>query len=114
MGAGGDSGRYLSAKPLWDTLQIKYPRYSYKKLGIEIGFSPEAIRQWRDGKRRIKFVSGDKIAVSLGMHPAEIWGDEWWDIPDITKPDKGPTKKYKKKKKEVINDYQGYDVQRSA
>jgi hypothetical protein len=26
------------------------------------------------------------MAIRMGMHPAEIWGADWWNIPDILDP----------------------------
>lgn len=29
----------------------------------------------------VTIFAAEKIAVSLGYHPADLWGDEWWTVP---------------------------------
>lgn len=40
----------------------------------------KAVRIARE-KGRIPIASADRLAVALGMHPCEIWGNLWWDLP---------------------------------
>ena len=34
---------------------------------------------WRWTVEDIPFHKADEIAVSLGVHPVEIWGDDYWE-----------------------------------
>lgn len=36
---------------------------------------------WRWALDDIPFHTADAIAVRMGVHPAEIWGDAYWDQP---------------------------------
>ena len=47
-----------------------------------LGVSHETVRKWRCGERPTVFVDrADQYAVRLGLHPALIWGDAWWNLP---------------------------------
>jgi transcriptional regulator with XRE-family HTH domain len=47
-----------------------------------LGVNPGTITRWRnstpDHPATIHFVKADEIAVRVGVHPAAIWGQEWW------------------------------------
>lgn len=41
------------------------------------GVTQRTVCRWRSGSgvdRRI----ADAVAVRVGLHPAEVWGDDWW------------------------------------
>lgn len=38
--------------------------------------SPTTVQKWR--QRGIPPMSADRLANALGLHPAEVWGDAWW------------------------------------
>jgi hypothetical protein len=41
-------------------------------------------RIWRSQVRRELTINiADRIACSLGLHPALVWGDEWWEASRI-------------------------------
>ena len=42
-----------------------------------LGVGVHTVRSWRTGRRRIKATAADRLAVGLGLHPAELW-PEWW------------------------------------
>jgi hypothetical protein len=46
-----------------------------KRLNVHAG----TVTAWRKGQR-LKYLKADRIAVDLGLHPYEIWGDEWWKV----------------------------------
>ncbi len=44
-----------------------------------IGMTDRSVTRWmQDG--RIPWSSADEAAVALGLHPALVWGDAWWDV----------------------------------
>jgi hypothetical protein len=43
-----------------------------------LGVSRQRVSQWRNGDR-IGVFKADEYAVKvLGVHPCEVWGEEWW------------------------------------
>jgi hypothetical protein len=38
---------------------------------------------WNWKKHGIPEPQADKVAVRMGLHPASIWGDEWWDLANL-------------------------------
>jgi hypothetical protein len=52
--------------------------YNHCELARHTGFAVRSIQRWtRDG---IPLWSADKLAISLGVHPANIWPD-WTTTP---------------------------------
>jgi ACT domain-containing protein len=45
----------------------------------EIKMSRNTFWQYKKGKQ-IPYLTADKIAISLGVHPTHIWGDEWLTV----------------------------------
>jgi lambda repressor-like predicted transcriptional regulator len=43
------------------------------------GTSTRQLERWK-AAGRIRAVMADRVAVAIGMHPAEIWGDQWWAL----------------------------------
>lgn len=41
------------------------------------GVSTRTVQRWRRGAL-LQVATADRVACELGMHPAEIWGDDWW------------------------------------
>lgn len=35
--------------------------------------------------------AADRLAVDLGLHPAEIWGDAWWELTAVEEPHRVPS-----------------------
>lgn len=33
--------------------------------------------RWKAGQD-VRYPTADRVAVALGWHPAELWGDDWW------------------------------------
>ena len=44
--------------------------------------SERQYHRWKKGAR-VSVANADRIAVALGRHPAEIWGQDWWALPTI-------------------------------
>jgi hypothetical protein len=62
----------LPAAPLLDRLSGTVP-----EIAQALGVSDRTIQRWR--ATGIDPYLADQIAIKhLGMHPWEIWGDEWW------------------------------------
>ena len=51
-----------------------------KEAGLRAGVSKNRIQQWRqDPGIQIEEYEADRIAVTLGVHPGELWED-WFNI----------------------------------
>jgi lambda repressor-like predicted transcriptional regulator len=52
---------------------------SQRELGEICGVANETISHWiRHGG--VPEPQADRIAISLGVHPSAIWGDEWFNL----------------------------------
>lgn len=47
------------------------------RCALAVGTSHQQWRRWLT-TGRIQRAVADRAACRLGMHPAEIWGDDWW------------------------------------
>ena len=46
-----------------------------------VGVRPRTVHRWvADGGLPVDVA--DRVAVSAGFHPGEVWGAEWWALPD--------------------------------
>lgn len=53
-----------------------YPKLDNGELAVRCGVSLSSInRWWRDG---MNLDVADKVAIHLGRHPFELWGDAYW------------------------------------
>lgn len=43
-----------------------------------MGVSDRSVCRWRSGFHGVHPKVADEVAVRLGFHPAEVWGDDWW------------------------------------
>ena len=43
--------------------------------------SPTTVRKWRAEPARINRFTADEYAIKLGVHPSQIWGPIWYQIP---------------------------------
>lgn len=77
--------KLLSPKPI---LRRFDDTTSQQEIAKTLGVHPTAVSQWQRGGR-IHWILADTIAVRLGTHPAELWGDEWstLHLPDLTNGD---------------------------
>ena len=75
--------RTLPLQPLLDLTELLGPC----DIASLCGVARETVYRWRDGTTTtITPGDADRMAIRMGMHPAEIWGDDWWNIPDILDP----------------------------
>ena len=59
-----------------------YPGSSLCAISDALNVSRGVIYQWQ--ARGIPLDAADKVAVkSLGVHPAALWGDLWWEATPI-------------------------------
>jgi transcriptional regulator with XRE-family HTH domain len=71
----------LPIKPLLDLTELLSPTDTASLCGV----SRVTVYRWRRGESAsIAVHDADRIAIRLGMHPAQLWGDDWWDIPAPT------------------------------
>jgi hypothetical protein len=72
--------RALPVGPLLDLIAHLDAPEAAAKLGV----SDDSIRQWRSrGTTKLFVDRADQYAVRLGLHPALIWGDDWWSLPEV-------------------------------
>lgn len=43
-----------------------------------IGMAPASMHRWFADGVVPSIAKADQAAVALGLHPVQIWGDEWW------------------------------------
>lgn len=77
--------KFLSAKPLLGKFD---DTTSQREIAERLGVHQSAVSAWQRGGK-IHWVLADDIAVRLGTHPAELWGDDWTTLhlPDLTESD---------------------------
>lgn len=65
---------YLSAQPLMDRF-----RYDLNpdKIAEILGCNSNTVRCYLTGKYTIHYLKADRYAIRLGLHPFNIWGEEW-------------------------------------
>ena len=44
-----------------------------------LGTGREAVYKWLSNNTRFDAWQADRFACRIGLHPANIWGDQWWD-----------------------------------
>lgn len=42
------------------------------------GTTRNAVRRWHENG--VHPVVADRVCARLGLHPADVWGDDWWRI----------------------------------
>lgn len=50
---------------------------SAREQATACGVTVRTVGRWRAGAG-VDRRTADEVAVRLGLHPAEVWGDEWW------------------------------------
>ena len=53
-------------------------------LNRRLGVNRRQVYRWRTAGR-IGVVTADRVACRLGLHPCEVWGNDWWSIPPTKK-----------------------------
>ena len=49
------------------------------KIASVLGLDLSTVHRWRR-RGSLTAVVADHAANALGLHPAEVWGDAWWDV----------------------------------
>ncbi len=75
------SGKHLprlSAAPVIAELERQHRthRDTIENCGVALA----GFRQWL--RRDLSWRQADEAAAALGLHPNDLWGDEWWAIED--------------------------------
>jgi hypothetical protein len=48
-------------------------------IGDALGVGRSTVNKWRNGKgHMIGPYRADRLAISVGLHPALVWGRQWW------------------------------------
>lgn len=50
-----------------------------RELARLSGITTTSLGRWLEGGQ-IRADRADRLAVALGKHPSQIWGDDWWEI----------------------------------
>lgn len=50
-------------------------------LGEVLGVQRSAVTKLRS-RGSVNAWTADRYATRLGLHPAEVWGNDWWSVPD--------------------------------
>lgn len=73
---------YLPVEPL----RRLAPKPIHDELGVERGGLAAALTVAQERKYhravsvgRVTLAAADELSVAFGYHPAEVWGDEYWD-----------------------------------
>ena len=76
---------FLSAKPL---LRRYENTTSFRDMAKQLGVSESTVVAWSKGGT-VHWKRADAIAVRLGNHPSELWGDDWTvlEIPRLEETD---------------------------
>ena len=76
-----DHWEYVPLQPLLDRVECNAGRpldeISDFELAAICGVSTRTINRWKH-TQRVRVVDTDRIAISLGWHPAAIWGAKWY------------------------------------
>lgn len=55
------------------------PEMDTVALAERLGTDRTAVYRWLGGGIHWDPWQADRYAIRLGMHPAEVWGQQWWD-----------------------------------
>ena len=68
----------VSYAPLyeWAKQELRLPEPSQREIGRLFGVDPHAARRW--ATNGIPLWAADRLACKMGLHPTEIWGNEFY------------------------------------
>jgi hypothetical protein len=69
----------LSFEPLRHWLAQRLGQDQFNRLDVErkTGIRCETTRNWE--RNGVPLFNADRLVVSLGAHPCEVWGDDYWN-----------------------------------
>lgn len=70
---------WFPSTPLLEYVTASYGTISAGEVGGRIGVNSSAVEKWRKTGSGLLAKTADTAAISLGVHPLEIWGDLWLD-----------------------------------
>lgn len=73
-------GGFVSGLALVDWLGRFRPELLHGDGPARLGVNRRQLQRWRAGMR-VNAFNADRIAGLLGVHPSEVWGEEWWVTP---------------------------------
>ena len=82
--------RMLPAEPLLRLCALRWPDATDIELARALGVNRQSLIRWRAGAR-IDPWRADTIAIRLDLHPCDVWGPAWLEIPDLTSKECGWT-----------------------
>lgn len=69
-----NSSRHPERYPL-DRLLVRAPGSTARQIAEGAGFTKRSAVRWATAG--LTDIVADRVATSLGLHPAEVWGDAW-------------------------------------
>lgn len=54
-----------------------FPAENDVHIARHLGVSHDAVRLWRLDARRLRISTAELVAQRLGVHPANLWPEEW-------------------------------------
>ena len=76
--------KYLDPKPALELALQLAPVSEWsgamqiKTTCVHFGLCARQWHRWSGGETMMTVKSADEFALKLGLHPAEIWGDDWF------------------------------------
>lgn len=55
-----------------------FPAENDVRIARQLGVSHDAVRLWRLEARRLRLSTAELVAQRLGVHPANLWPNDWW------------------------------------
>lgn len=57
---------------------------SIRSIARQLGIERATIHRWKYKNIHISRWEADRLAIRAGVHPAEVWGSQWWLDEDDT------------------------------
>lgn len=74
--------KYLPLEPLLRLCAIRHEitveEIADSQVAAMCSVDVRTVNRWR-AERRLNVISADRVAIGMGMHPALIWGANWFE-----------------------------------
>ncbi len=69
----------MPAGPIYRLAKSLHPDAPEIALARALGVSEPTVRRWRlNPDTALSVWNADRVAIALGYHPLEVWGQAWW------------------------------------
>ena len=55
------------------------PDTDHSTIADALGVPKNAIAVWKTRGIKLDAFRADRLAIRIGLHPALVWGQQWWD-----------------------------------